>query len=103
MRFPDNPFRLTGQQLKEQALDNHEDTKSQYIQHARSFARQHSKEQGQVCINDIRKSVPVPEDMHPSVMGAVFRGEMWEAIGYTTAEHPGAHRRVIKIYKWNGS
>jgi len=46
--------------------------------------------------------VPVPDDIHPSVLGAVFRGHQWQPNGYTVAKHSSAHARTIRTYKYLG-
>lgn len=91
----------TGKQLKLEILDDIEIRRSQFISMARNLARSISRERGQVSINDIREKYPLPDDVHPSAYGAVFRGPLWKVIGYTAAKHSDAHGRLIRIYKWN--
>ena len=91
----------TGQQLKLEILDDIEARRSQFISMARNMARSISRERGQVSINDIREKHPLPDDVHPSAYGAVFRGPLWKVIGYTAAKHSDAHGRLIRIYIWN--
>lgn len=92
----------TGMQLKLEALDHHEETKANYLAAARDFAKKYSAIHGAVSVNEIREALPVPDDVHPSVLGAVFRGYAWQQEGYTVAKHAGAHARTIRTYKWKG-
>jgi hypothetical protein len=92
----------TGLQLKLDVMRHHEATKADYLAAARSFAINYSRIHGSVSINEVREAVPVPDDVHPSVLGAVFRGHQWLPDGYTVAKHPSAHARTIRTYKYRG-
>lgn len=92
----------TGKQLQLDVMRHHEETKAAYLEKARSFAKVYSKVCGSVSINEVRDAVPVPDDIHPSVLGAVFRGHQWQPDGYTVAKHPSAHARTIRTYKYLG-
>ena len=90
----------TGNQLKDEALDSHEQTKAFYILSARWGAVKIAKRKGFVTINEVRKHYPPPPDLHPSVMGAVLRGALFVHTGkYTRAQHPASHARMVGIYK----
>ena len=92
----------SGKQLKLDVMRHHEATKADYLAAARSFAIYYSQIHGSVSINEVREAVPVPDDVHPSVLGAVFRGHQWQPDGYTVAKHPSAHARTIRTYKYLG-
>ena len=92
----------TGTQLKLDIMRHHEATKAEYLAKARNFAKVFCKVNGSVSINEVREAVPVPDDVHPSVLGAVFRGHQWQPDGYTVAKHPSAHARTIRTYKYLG-
>lgn len=92
----------TGKQLKLDIMRHHEATKAEYLAAARSFAIVYSLKHGSVSINEVREAVPVPDDVHPSVLGAVFRGHQWLPDGYTVAKHSSAHARTIRTYKYRG-
>ena len=92
----------SGKQLKLDIMRHHEETKAKYLEKARSFAKVYSKVSGSVSINEVREAVPVPDDVHPTVLGAVFRGHQWLPDGYTVAKHPSAHARTIRTYKYRG-
>lgn len=90
----------TAKQLRDQALDWHEVTKQAYLQRARWGAMKIAKRKGFVTINEVRAKYPPPDDLHPSVMGAVFRAPEFIHTGtYTRAAHPASHARMIGIYK----
>lgn len=69
-----------------------------FLNACRELAVQVAKRQGLVSINDIRKEIEVPPGVHPSVLGAVFKDKRFYVAGYTQAEHPGAHARIIRVY-----
>ena len=94
---------LTAEELRDVILWQHEKTKKDYLWVARKMAAKIAHEKGEVTINDVRKAVPPPVDMHPSVLGAVFRNKMFEHTGrYTTADHLASHARKVGIYKIRG-
>lgn len=93
-----NSLTTTGLQMKQAQLDIFEQRDGEFLERCRSVARQVCKERGQVSINDVRASVTVPSGLHPSVLGAVFRGKDFQVIGFTEATHPQAHARVVRIY-----
>jgi hypothetical protein len=92
--------RTEAQARRDQALDWHEVSKQAYLKNARWGAMKIAQKKGVVSVNEVRIRHPLPEDMHPSVMGAVFRDPQFEHTGtYTRATHPASHARLIGIYK----
>ena len=69
-----------------------------FLSRCRELAVAVAKRQGVVSINDVRKEIEVPPGVHPSVLGAVFKDKRFYVAGYTHAEHPGAHARIIRVY-----
>lgn len=59
----------------------HNETNAGYVDAARSLAIQIIKERGEVSSDDIRKAMPVPEKLNPSILGLVFRDGRFVSIG----------------------
>ena len=70
-----------------------------FLARCRLLAAEVCRKQGTVSINDIRARVKIPANMNPSVLGAVFKGKKFKAIGFTEASHPQAHARAVRVYK----
>ena len=90
---------VTGEDLKGKALDAHEQNYIEWMQRARLSAIAVAQQRGTVTINDVWAICPPPEGVNPSAMGAVFRGEVFVACGYTKAKKVSAHARIVRIYK----
>lgn len=88
-----------GRTLRNAQLDIFEQRDTHFLQRARALAVQICQTQGSVSINDIRQNIALPAEMHPSVLGAVFKGKQFKAVGFTEANHPQAHARIIRIYQ----
>lgn len=70
-----------------------------FLRRCRLLAVEVASKQGTVSINDIRAGIELPAEMHPSVLGAVFKTKQFKAVGYTEATHPQAHARVVRVYQ----
>lgn len=92
-------MQTTGQIIKEAQLALFESRDKEFLAECRAVAVQICQEFGTVSINDIRQRVAIPAEMHPSVLGAVFRNKQFEACGFTEATHAQAHARVVRVYK----
>lgn len=90
---------ITGQILRDAQLALFEQRDADFLDHCRQVAIDIAKSQGSVSINDVRAAINLPAELHPSVLGAVFRGKKFTAIGFTEATHKAAHARVVRIYK----
>lgn len=90
----------TASEARDIVMLHHEQTKQHYLYAARGLAVRICKEKGEVTINDIRDKLPPPEEMHPSVLGAIFRDRRFIHTGrYTTAKHLASHARKVGIYQ----
>jgi hypothetical protein len=87
-----------GQTIRDSQLNLFEKRDADFLARARALAVQICQAQGSVSINDIRQNLALPAEMHPSVLGAVFKGKQFKAVGFTEANHPQAHARIIRIY-----
>lgn len=90
---------ITGQILRDAQLALFEQRDADFLAHCRRIATDIARSQGSVSINDVRAAINLPAELHPSVLGAVFRGKKFTAIGFTEATHKAAHARVVRIYK----
>jgi hypothetical protein len=88
-----------GRSIRDNQLALFEIRDTEFLSRCRALAVEVCQTQGTVCINDIRARIQLPEGMHPSVLGSVFKSKQFQAIGFTEATHPKAHARVIRVYK----
>lgn len=88
-----------GRAIRDAQLDLFQVRDAVFLDHCRALAVLVAKEQGKVSINDIRARIQIPANMHPSVLGAVFKTKQFQAVGYTEATHPQAHARVVRVYQ----
>jgi len=88
-----------GRAIREAQLNLFESRDADFLARCRALAVQVARSQGTVSINDIRASIQLPAEMHPSVLGAVFKTKQFQACGYTEATHPQAHARVVRVYQ----
>ena len=61
--------------------------------------RRRFNDQAVVCSDDVWLLCPPPADVHPSVMGPIFRGGLFVRVGYRASSRPSAHARVISTYR----
>lgn len=90
-----------GRALRDAQLTLFEQRDTAFLSHCRALAVEIARERGSVCINDIRSQVRLPAELHPSVLGSVFKSKKFKAIGFTEATHAAAHARVIRVYALN--
>jgi len=88
-----------GRSIRDNQLALFEIRDTEFLSRCRALAVEVCRTQGTVCINDIRARIQLPEGMHPSVLGSVFKSKQFQAIGFTEATHPQAHARVIRVYQ----
>jgi hypothetical protein len=88
-----------GAEIKQRQLAMFEEREHSLLVRCRAYAATVARQHGQVSINDVREVIELPPGVHPSVLGAVFRTRLFEAIGFTEATHPAAHARVVRVYK----
>jgi hypothetical protein len=65
----------------------------------KNLARNLAWAREEISVNDLREAADLPADTTPLVFAAVFRGKEWEPCGYTTAAHPQAHARTVRLYR----
>jgi hypothetical protein len=90
---------MTGQMLRDAQLALFEQRDADFLEHCRTIAADIAKERGEVSINEVRAAINLPAEVHPSVLGAVFKSKKFTAIGYTEAAHKAAHARIVRVYK----
>lgn len=97
-----NPVQLSfydAQRLKNLALDDLEGKHPGFLALARHVAVSIAEEQGEVTADDVREVLSIPVDIHPSVMGALFRGSQWRRIGYRQSSQPQRKGSVIGVWR----
>ncbi len=92
-----------GRKLRDSQLDFFELRDEDFLNECRAIAVACAQQFGTVSINDVRQRISLPKGMHPSVLGAVFKGKRFKAVGYTEATHPSAHARVVRVYQLNNT
>lgn len=93
---------LEGRAIKDRQLDIFEQREHEFLTRCRQVAQMIAMTQGEVSINDVRGLVNLPDGVHPSVFGAVFRTKQFKAIGSTEATHKEAHARLVRVYRLAG-
>jgi hypothetical protein len=83
---------------KEAALALLEQTRAEYLQDAREAAMRLGEQHDQVTIDDVRAVCPPPAGIDPRVMGAVFRGRLWKAVGFVSSTRATCHRRPVRLF-----
>ena len=91
---------FTATEARDYELLQHEKHKAAFLYLARNAAIKIARQKGVVDINDVRAAVPLPDSMHPSVMGAVFRSKQFKHTGrYVMAQHTASHARKVGVYE----
>jgi len=90
---------MNGQDLRDAGIARVSIGREEWIAKARGTAIAIARRAGQVTINDVRKFIELPADFHPNTLGAVLRGDAFQAIGFCQATHASAHARVVRVYK----
>jgi hypothetical protein len=88
-----------GRAIRDAQLNLFEARDTAFLTRCRVLAVEVARSQGTVSINDIRAGIELPAQMHPSVLGAVFKTKQFKAVGFTEATHPQAHARVVRVYQ----
>ena len=95
----------SGVQLRDEALLRFEEGERDWIDRARRRMVELYRERRRfdddclVCSDDVWLLCPPPADVHPSVMGPIFRGGLFVRVGYRASSRPSAHARVISTYR----
>ena len=87
-----------GQVIRDAQLNLFEQRDATFLARCRTIAADVCRQQGSVSINDVRERIQLPANLHPSVLGAVFKGKQSKMIGFTEANHPQAHARIVRVY-----
>ena len=90
----------SGEQLRDQALQRFEAEESNWMMRARAAMVALLRDgQHEVSSDDVWRYCPPPADVHPSVMGPVFKGGLFVMTGWKASTRPSAHARVIRTYR----
>lgn len=72
-------------------------TRAEWLKQARQTALSIHKDT--VTTDDIHKHCPLPDNIDPRVMGAVFTRKHWRKVGYTQSTRKACHHRPIAIFQ----
>lgn len=73
-------------------------TRDQWLQGARHTARQLLRRRRSITIEDVLERYPRPKYLHRNTTGSVFKGDMFQPIGYTLSKRTLSHGRVIRMW-----
>lgn len=90
---------LTGFEARDKSLDLLARTRHDWISRARVVAHNIIVRKGWVTADDLREVWPVPVGLDARVVGAVFRGSMFEKMGTTATERVSSHGRPISVFR----
>ena len=88
-------------QSRDEALDALCIAREGYVAVARRKALELLETRPVVCIDDIRRILPPPDNVDPRVMGAVFRRPYFRKVGYTQSQACGReapHQRPVALF-----
>lgn len=88
-------------QTREEALDALELAREGYVAAARKVALRLLETRQTVCIDDVRKVLPPPDNVDPRVMGAVFNSKLFRKVGYrsgSAVNRENYHTRPIAVF-----
>lgn len=84
---------------KDEALDALEIARAEYLAKARLCALRLTRKRDTITVDDVREKCPPPEDIDPRVMGAIFAGAEWEAVGFVNSARRACHRRPVRMFR----
>lgn len=87
-----------GEARRVAALLDHEVTKPGWLKQARDWAYAFALQNGEVTTDDVREGFPIPEGMHPSVAGAIFRDARFRCTAWRKSRRDEANARRIGVY-----
>lgn len=73
-------------------------SKAQWLEQARSLARQIATKQGWVSVDCIRARMAPPADTDPRIMGAVLRRSEFDVLKYVQSTRAVSHKRPIAVF-----
>jgi len=90
----------SGEAEKRWHLERHERREADWMARARaSMILLLQDGQHEVSSDDVWRYCPPPADVHPSVMGPIFRCRLFRTTGWKASTRPSAHARVIRTYR----
>jgi len=81
------------------ALDGLADKYPDFLALARHVAQGIAERQGEVTADDVREILAIPVDVHPNVMGSVFREPRWRRIGWRRSSQPQRHANRVGVWR----
>lgn len=85
---------------KDEAMELFSKTRAEYLTRARKVAQQivAARSVKTITVDDVRKVCPVPKNINPSVLGALFCKSDWVIVGFEQSTRAVAHSRFIRRY-----
>ena len=94
---PQLPLALDGPALRDQALARLEHRRHQWLVAARVVRDAFLRVRDEVSADDIHRLCPIPADIDPRVMGALFRD--LERVRYQPSRRPERHACPISVWR----
>ncbi len=90
-----------GEQLKIDGMEAVETSNAEFVSAMRLYALQYAAKHGNVSANELRAEARArgiqPE--HPNAWGSVFHTPALVTCGFTQANTPSCHARVIRVWR----
>ena len=95
---------LIGETLKEEGRDKVSAHNQNWLQWARTQAKEMCFWKDRVTVDDVRELADMFDRQpdHHNAWGCIFREEGWVRIGYEKSKRPDAHARPIGVWQWKG-
>lgn len=89
-----------GEAGKQYALALVEQNNKHAVAMMRAYAKQHARQWGEVCIEDVRKWAATQgfKVKHHNAFGSVFSHGGFKRIGYRKSLNPASHSRIISVW-----
>ena len=81
-------------------------SKSDYIDQARDFAREWLQKHPVVCVQDVVENLPLPLELPPDTVGGIFKHPDFQKVGKRQITMPKGHRprtKTVNTYVLTGS
>jgi len=81
-------------------------SKSDYIDRARAFAKEWLRKNADVCVHDVIEHIPLSYNLPPDLVGGIFRHADFQKVGTRTITMPRGHKprtKTVNTYVLTGS
>lgn len=98
-----SPAAGDGEARRDAALNHLRIRRADLIRECTAAALRVALEQGEVCADDVRARVSIPEGMSPKLAGVAFRdladAGILRRVGFRNSTRPAAHARPLSIWQ----